>query len=522
MTVATGEAFVLWMLECTDSCCGDEESSSGTVRSIAELLETMGTDGTRLGGADVAAAVDSVVGSELVERVGSTDDGPVSIRCTDWGRERAREVKDGLLETTIELVEGSHRERLTIEEAAAELGQSPIEIALGCTDDGRYYPGKQRQSLSTETVGRDSEYKRWRRNLERVRRERSGLGVLLAGPGGIGKTALAERFLQDARAEGWSVTRAWCRGETDEPARPVRELLRRPEIAGTQSMESEADSNVRFETVTERLSPGADEPPRLCYLEDLHLADDSTFRFLQFLIERLPALPMVVLASARPSELPADAPVGVGALPEDAPVLRFDLDPLGREGTRAIVQRVVHSRDVPESFVAAVLKHTGGNPLFVAATVEMLLETGEIDRYFEWHPVDEPEIELPDTVLETVSRRVETLDDATLGLLRWAAVGERTIPVSGLEAVAQRSPGRLRTTVEVLVEAGVFDWQGTSRRLTFRSDLVREALLAGLDAEERRRRRGELARALESEAGDAGTGCIDDGTDPARRASGER
>jgi len=530
MTAVTGEELVLVAVLRTGTA-SDEAGDVETDCSVSELLRTVRACGHRLTvAAELGAAIGSLIESGLLEWEAAAIDGDASVFLTDAGWEHARECRAELEAREIELVEGSHREERTIDEVATELGRSPIEIAIGCTDDGRYYPGKRRERQQTDLVGRETECRRWQRNLDRVRRERSGLGVVLTGPAGIGRTTLADRLLKHARTRDCSVHRTWCRPADGEPCRPIRALLERPRdidwsaLDGTDETAAE-DGNLGtlFDAITERIAPAADEPPRVWYLDDLHLADAATHRYLEFLFDRLAAVPIVVLASMRPAELPAESPVAAEAVPEDAPVLQFDLDPLGREGTRAIVERIADCRDVPESFVAAVLGHTGGNPLFAEAAIETLLTTDQLDPYFEWHPTRATKLELPATTGETVRRNVDTLDEHTRELLRWAAAGGRTVPVAALEAVLERPSERVAPTVELLVETGMFDRTAVDprRTVTFRSETIRTALLAELDEEERRRRRAEFAAATETLAAPADGGARDENRTTARNPARE-
>jgi tetratricopeptide (TPR) repeat protein/DNA-binding MarR family transcriptional regulator len=471
---------------------------------LSAVLRTIGSGDRRLSQqVELVAAIDALIDEGLVERTTSGEG--VVLALTDAGTERAREVQERLATTSIELVEGDHRRELTLKEAAAELDRSLIEVATECSDGCVYHHD---ESPGEGIVGRERERQVWSELVDRVNERRSGAAALLTGPGGIGKTTLAEAFLTIARQEGLDVLRARCHGPDSEPYQPLRTLLEGvPTEAnlfdgiGVDVRDAEAfeaQQTALFHDITETLTPTEVEPPRVVYLDDLHLAGPATLAYLAYLLDRLSERSLLLLGSYRPSELPQDAPVAAGNGPEAASITHLELSTLDRETTRGVIERVLGRRGVPDAFLSAIHERTGGNPLFVESVVEHLLETDQLDARFEWYPDDPNAIEVPDRVRDTIRERVDALGRDTRELLSWAAVAGESVPVPVLQQVSDVPAERLSTLLSVLVEAELFDWPDDHRRVTFVSEVVREALLAALDDEDRQHRHSVIAAALET------------------------
>jgi len=497
-----------------------ESKPAGGGQPLSAVLETLGDGERRLSQqVELVAAIDELIEAELIERT-HTDEGVV-LALTEAGADRAREVRERLVDTSIELVEGDSRRELTLGAAADELDRSLAELAAECSDEHVYHSGDG--PPDDRVAGREREQAAWEELLERARDRRGGELALLAGPGGIGKTTLLSAFLDAAERADLTVARARCHGTGSEPYQPIRALL--DQLPGdeqpfaTTGLEVddvdtfEAQQTALFHDITDAFAPDAeaggmtegesrDEAVRVIALDDLHLAEPATLSYLDYCFEQLSELPLVVLGSYRSAELPENAPVTPETVPEATPVTRFPLSELNQDRTRGVVERALGRRGVPEDLLAAIHERTGGNPLFVELIVEHLLETNQLDPDFEWYPAEPDAIEMPDEVRETIRQRVDALGRDARELLGWAAVAGESVSVSVLRRVCEDSEGGLATRLSVLVDAELFDWGEDRRRVTFTSDVVREALLAEFDDETRTRRHAAIAAALEATTAD--------------------
>ncbi len=161
--------------------------------------------------------------------------------------------------------------------------------------------------------------------------------IVLEGEAGIGKTRLAEAFLEQAEGESRTTQVARCyEGETDLAYAPIVDCLR---VALSDSMNSPRLADVpepwlsevsRFVPELARIRADLDTPPPvndpgaqvrllegltevlggLCgergilLVDDVHWADPSTTELLSHLVRRLPQRSLTVLVCWRPEQVP--------------------------------------------------------------------------------------------------------------------------------------------------------------------------------------------------------------------------
>lgn len=477
--------------------CEGNTSPASAPYTVSELLDALAVPADRLSQQmTLATTLHELREEGLIE---ATDDGEsLAFSPTEEGIERATNVYEELADTRIELASGTRR-ALSLEAAAATYDQTIPELVQNLTDDGRYYP---EESVEKRLVGRDHERERCREVLERLSETGRGQALFVSGPGGIGKTTLLEDVATTVRTE-WAVVRAQCRGTESAPYLPIYELLDQLNadlstihssgpIGDPETFKNRQDS--LFYEFTRALSPEADEPPRLCILDDLHLGDPGTIAYLAQLTAVLSEFRIVLAASYRPVEFSLDTFEGLDPEDDDTTVVR--LGPIGPTDTRALIEQTTGHRGAPDSLVDVLHDRTGGNPLFVEETVGLLVETNQLDPTFEWYPDDNREVDVPTAVRESIARQLDALEAPARDVLRWAAlIGDR-VPVSVLERVVDRPAVQVETLVDVLLEATIFEWTRDRGVLTFQSEVVREALRPETPD---RSRHDAIARAFEAE-----------------------
>ncbi|MGW4526521.1 AAA family ATPase [Amycolatopsis sp. NPDC004378] len=113
----------------------------------------------------------------------------------------------------------------------------------------------------------------------------------------------------------------------------------------------------------------ADRPVALL-VDDLQWADAESLGWLAHLVNRLRAMPLVVVASVLDGDAGADRPV-VGDLVRAAAAV-LQPGPLTREGTRAFLERHC-GEPAGERLAAACREVTGGSPMLLAALADAML-----------------------------------------------------------------------------------------------------------------------------------------------------
>ncbi|GIG40863.1 helix-turn-helix transcriptional regulator [Cellulomonas phragmiteti] len=350
--------------------------------------------------------------------------------------------------------------------------------------------------MSTPFVARAEQVARLRQALDGARAGAPSL-VLLGADAGVGKTRLLRHVGQTVAAEGARVVTGHCvdLGEIGLPYLPFSEVLgalraldpdavagvvaARPALgrllgAGASGAEiappvSDADERRElFEGVVEVLTACASaDRPLLLVLEDLHWADASSRDLLRFVVSRLAAQPLVVVATYRTDDLhrrhpwrPVAAELARHPRSTHLPLAPFRGDEL-REFATAVA-----GRPLPEALLHRVRERAEGNAYFT----EELIEAGAGTDALPWSLAD---------VLRT---RVERLDAATVRLVQLASVAGRRVAEPLLRAAAQADPATGPAPVDAALREAVTQHVLVVEddHIAFRHALLAEAVYADL------------------------------------------
>ncbi|GAA1481747.1 helix-turn-helix transcriptional regulator [Gordonia sinesedis] len=357
-----------------------------------------------------------------------------------------------------------------------------------------------------------------------VAADRRPRAVVLRGPAGIGKTAIALAAVRHARKLGalsligradefdrgmpFGVLRdAIDRAELTRGAGDVLESLRR-----SLDLREGLDTNTPIERRMDRIlgelidlfrTVGADAPAVLV-LEDLHDADPESLTLIGRLVRHVADLPVQLVISYRPGY-----PGTIGDLQRffrrlaagDRAQL-IDVESLSVADTAALARRAA-GRDIDDGEVARIRRYSGGNPFLViqlAATVAGLgapndLSSGQLDR-------DDPPL-AADT-LRTLIDRFLSGDETELAVAGAISVFGRFDQrhQAVLTALVDLEPETVDGYVDQLVERRLLRRTG-STGYEFAHPLLRDALyrdLGDLHRNRMHRRAADLLR----EAGAAG------------------
>ena len=228
--------------------------------------------------------------------------------------------------------------------------------------------------------------------------------------------------------------------------------------------------------------------PQLLVVDDLHWADGASVRFLEFLANRIDAVPALLLVAQRPAAAAAG-----GALRAAPLATSIELSPLSSEATAAVVAE--HSgAPVSASFAQACHGATGGNPLLIHRLAEGLRDRGIAGA----GDADAEAVTRlgPYAVAGAVGATLARLGEGPVRLAHAVAVLE-SAPLVTAARLAGVGAEQASAFGEQLVRAGILR---DARPLEFEHALVRDAVLSGLTAGERARLHADAARIL----GDAG------------------
>ena len=353
---------------------------------------------------------------------------------------------------------------------------------------------------------------------------RAGRGtfVVIEGPAGIGKTALLAAARAAAADGGMRVLRS--RGaelERDFAFGVVRQLFE-PPLAEASEIERadllEAAAGVAAGLLglpgaartdgpaASGIDPSfavlhglywlcanlAAESPLCLVVDDAHLADAASLRYLAFLLTRLEDLDAALVVATRPREAGTDAEL-LATVTADPSAELIRLPPL----TPQAVAQLVESRlgEVPDAFfVEACLQATRGMPFLLNELIEALKE-GQIA------PTKEASQDVERIGAQTVGRsihlRLRRLPDNAGRVARAVAVLEQSDLLHAAR-LAGLEEAKATEAAELLTAAGIFE---AGRPLTFSHPIVRSGIYSELTEAERGQSHRRAAQLLAEQPG---------------------
>ncbi len=365
----------------------------------------------------------------------------------------------------------------------------------------------------------------------------SGQGLLIVGPGGIGKSRLLAAVVEAADGRGFAVL--YGRALPEELPAPfslVRDLLssRTSDVEDPREGESalpiflaplgEAPARVPAgertatgttgpadeleeilaplgSTAIEGLDAVRDEMlgrlvdtfverarsrPIVLAIDDLPFADASSLAFLARLARELPACPMAIVATAsNGAEAPTRSRPAVEALLRSSSFTALPLQPLSATEVAEFATWILGGRPPAPEEVNRWHAQTEGNPLFV----EQLVRTATGSAA--------PEEEPGGDVTEVLRARVAALGDADRRILTYAAVLGKEFDFASLAVVATLDEERVTEALDHLVRAGLLRERG-GEVYEFVTEGLRASVYADLTETRRRILHRKAGRALEA------------------------
>ncbi len=325
--------------------------------------------------------------------------------------------------------------------------------------------------------------------MRRVRSHGRGGVLVLEGEPGIGKSAVFAAITEQAAAAQFT-----CGvGKADQigrisPAAPLllalrsgaRPVLSAAELAGLAART--AEPLLLLEEVTGLLELRSQKSPLLIGIDDTQWADPVSQFVLRALPSRLAGSAIMWLfASRRPGEGLAEDLKRPGFAGSRTDVV--ELSPLSPADIAALAQDRLHGP--PSAGLSRMLEGVGGNPFFATQILEGVVRAGT---------QDDPDI--PAEFVLGVRRRLGELGPATAELMTVAAVFGQPLAAEDARALLPRHPAAQITRSLGEAVRSCLLHHDRDGRLTFRHDLIREAVYADLTERTRRALHLRCARYL--------------------------
>jgi class 3 adenylate cyclase/predicted ATPase len=361
----------------------------------------------------------------------------------------------------------------------------------------------------TDLVGRAVESALLR---DRLREAWAGAGqiVLLSGEAGIGKSRLAAELAAEVASAPHTRLRYQCspyhrdsvlhpfvvqlgraaRLAAEDPAETqldkLEALLAPARIAETTplfasllsiptgerypplALSAAQQRRLTLAALLDQIEALARQKPVLMLFEDAHWADATSLEVLDLTVERVRALPVLVLITFRPEYEPPWTGL--------SHVASVALDRLAPAEVETLAEHVA-GRPLPPEVMAQIVAKTDGVPLFVEELTKAVLESGLLVAGPQGWRLDGPLplFAIPATLQDSLAARLDRLAPVKEIAQIGAAIGrEFSYPL--LRAVAGRGEPALRAALVQLEEAELLFRSGTppDARYTFKHALVQD------------------------------------------------
>lgn len=404
-----------------------------------------------------------------------------------------------------------------------EATREPADVYRPAISEGR-----------TPFVDRESERARIRVHLDGALDGRGGV-VILAGDPGSGKSRLADEMGAEGQGRGMQYLTGRCYEMSQtQPYTPLVEVLeaaeRRLEPEAFRAALGDAAGEIarllpQIRRRYDDVPPAADLPPDearrflhssvrdvlaaiaavrpLCVVwDDLHWADDQTVAFLEFLSEALRELPILLIATYTHAELTPARPLRavIEGLHRRRLIESFEVGTLRLEDVEVLLASIAGASAPPE-FVSRLYEDTEGNVFFFEEVVRHLYERGRLfDETGRWREdVARLDLEVPETLRLTITRRLEHLSQAARSVLARAGLIGRAFGFDLIELVSDLTEDQLLDALDEAERARLITSTVDASIVHFRfaHELIRQTLVSEISVARRQRLHARIADAME-------------------------
>ncbi|MFE9870611.1 BTAD domain-containing putative transcriptional regulator [Micromonospora sp. NPDC005686] len=338
-------------------------------------------------------------------------------------------------------------------------------------------------------VGRDGDLALLRGPLDALGAGRSAI-VWIEGEPGIGKSALLDAALDEARARGHRVARGVAEELTSRI--PLHVMLRALDLEDAPH----EDRATAVDRVLDHVRALTATGPLVLAVDHLQWADEVSLLAWERLAALTRWLPLLLVATARPEPGRRDlARLRRGVSTRDGHLIR--LTPLPAADIEQIFGTTVGVP--PGATLRSLTPLAAGNPLYARELVAGLVAEDAVRVVDGLAEVDARADEMPRSLLDTVRASLDHLSPGAREALRYAALLGGEFAVAEVAAVTGRSPFDLMAELEEAVAADVLVAAGSE--LAFRQPVLRRALAAGIPAALRPTLHRHAAQALADNGG---------------------
>ena len=389
----------------------------------------------------------------------------------------------------------------------------------------------------TPLVGREQELglllERWQ-----LAQDGEGQVVLLSGEPGIGKSRVMSTLRERLETQGVATLRFQCspyhlnsafypsinnferalkfgRDETAESkldklealivmryGRPlvdvrfIASLLSIPyeERYGALPMTPQKFKDETLRTLVDLYEASAKKQPSVMLFEDAHWADPTSLEVLDLLMDRVKAIPLLIVLTHRPEFQ--------SRWSQQGHVTALNLSKLTRAQSGAIVDKLTQGKELPVGLLDQILSKTDGVPLYVEELTKSILESGELKdmgNHYDYAGTTRS-VTIPATLRDSLMARLDRFAPVKEIAQMGAAIG-REFSYELIAAVAPHSKENLDSALNQLTGSGLAFRRGTppDATYTFKHALVQDAAYDSLLKSRRQTLHAKIAQVIEQQ-----------------------
>ena len=230
--------------------------------------------------------------------------------------------------------------------------------------------------------------------------------------------------------------------------------------------------------------------PILMVWEDVHWIDPTSRELLHLIVDRVQALPILLVVTFRPEFSPPWA--------ERPHVTTLALDRLNDERSAMIAARTA-GKALPPEVLSQIATRAEGVPLFVEELTKAVLESGSVQDCGDHFVLDKPlqAGAIPVTLNDALMARLDRSPGVKEIAQTASAIG-REFSYEMIRAVSGQDDGFLQTSLDQLTQGGLLVQRGVPPRAIymFKHALVQDASYSSLLRDRRQHLHARIARAL--------------------------
>lgn len=391
----------------------------------------------------------------------------------------------------------------------------------------------------TPLVGREEEFELLFRRWSKAKMG-EGQVVLLSGEAGIGKSRLTAAVLERLATEPHTRLRYFCSpqhtgsalysiiGQMERAAGLAHDDKPQEKLDKLDAMLAQTSTSIQdaalfaemmslpndgrypaldlapeqrrqrtLEALMSQLAGLARQNPVLMIFEDAHWVDPTSLEALGRVVDRIPALHVLLVVTFRPEFNPP----WVG----QSHVTSLTLNRLGEREVAAIIARLVENKGLPPDVMAEIVERTDGIPLFVEEMTKAVLEA-QSEGAARLTAATVPSLAklVPATLHASLMARLDRLGPAAKEVAQIGGAIGREFSHSLLASVARQTGAQLGSALDRLIQAGLLFRQGEPPHANylFKHALVQDLAYGTLLRAKRNELHESIANVLAQELSD--------------------